>query len=110
MIRITSAQVTPAVRALFDPNAPAGLRCTAVLDGLTRGQVLTDDPVNPTWGVVYEATYGTLYPGGALNASTLAQVVSDFRRQGEVLLGFWPEDAVANILPPDAYYDGWIIR
>jgi hypothetical protein len=64
VISINASQVTPALKSLFDPNMPTGIRCFAVLDGGNSGKILTDDPDCPHWGTVWEADDGTLYRGG----------------------------------------------
>ena len=60
VISINASQVTPALKSLFDPNMPTGIRCLAVLDGGNSGKILTDDPDCPHWGTVWEADDGTL--------------------------------------------------
>ncbi len=45
MIEVPSAQITPELRALFDPRMPAGFRCFAVIAGDAAGRIFTDDPI-----------------------------------------------------------------
>jgi len=59
MIHITPSQVTPQLTALFDPHAPARLRCFSVLAGQDAGKIMTDDPGRPSRGIVWEAGDGT---------------------------------------------------
>jgi len=101
---------SPALRSLFNPRQPAALRCFAVLEGTAAGVVFTDDPLYPTWAVVQEGGFGTLYPGGDLPPAVLNQLIADLRPQGEVLIGLWPDDARLEQLPKDADYDGWVIE
>ena len=110
MREVHPTQVSPRLAALFDPNAPASLRCFAVLAGLVTGRTFTDDPIHPTWGVVWEMTDGTLYPGGAITAPRLQQAVSVLRPSGDVLIGYWPDDPLADLLPPAPEYDGTVLE
>lgn len=106
MIPITPDQVTPAIAALFDPDWPTAPRAQGVLAGITAGQILVDDPIRPAWAAVREATYGTLYPGGALTAPVLAALVAHFRLAGSVGIGCWPDAPLCAMLPPAPEYDG----
>jgi GNAT superfamily N-acetyltransferase len=109
MIEVSPNQVTPQLRALFDPSMPAGFRCFAVIAGDVAGRILTDDPARPTWGVVQEAAFGTLYPGGALTASTWNTLIAQLRVHGDVLIGLWPDDERIQLLPQNPDYDGWTL-
>lgn len=110
MIEIPLGQVTPILHRLIDPRLPAALRCFAVLEGTAAGKVFTDDPLNPTWAVVQETGFGTIYPGGDLPPAIINQLIADLRQQGDVLLGLRPDDVRPNQLPPDADYDGWMVE
>jgi RimJ/RimL family protein N-acetyltransferase len=107
---ITPEQVKPEFAALFDPQTPASLRICLVLSGLEPGKIITDDPVNPTWGAAWEAGDGTLYPGGALDQPVVNEVVADLRKSGDVLVGFWGDEAWLSLLPPNPQYDGWTLE
>jgi hypothetical protein len=109
MLRIFSDQVTPQLRSLFDPHMPAGFRCFAVLEGRVAGRILTDDPFEPTWGIVQEGAFGTLYPAGAIDAPTWRQLIADLRGDGDVLVGLWPDDERIDLLPPARDYDGFTL-
>ncbi len=63
MIAITAHEVTLAVAALFDPTQPTMPRAFNVLQGTVRGQILVNDLSQPTWAVVRDTIYGTLYFG-----------------------------------------------
>ena len=101
---------SPALRSLFDPRQPAALRCFAVLEGTAAGKVFTDDPLDPSWAVVQEGGFGSIYPVGDLPPAMLNQLIADLRPQGEVLIGLWPDDARLKQLPKDADYDGWVVE
>jgi hypothetical protein len=64
MYTISPSQLTPTITALFDPTTPTMLRAFNVLEGTVRGQMLVDDVAQPTWALVRDAIYGTLYLGG----------------------------------------------
>jgi RimJ/RimL family protein N-acetyltransferase len=109
VIDMRSIEVTPRLSALFDSAAPAALRCFAVLDGTAAGQILTDDPIGPTWAAVRDAGSSTLYLGGLLDAERVRDVVARLRQSGDVLVGTWPDDERLALLPPDPEYDGWTL-
>ncbi len=107
MIQINPNDVTPALRSLFRTDEPQARRCFAVLDGITHaGKIITDDPANPTWGVVWEAGDGTTHLGGRLDSAMLAEVFVNLRKENDVLVGLWLDDPRQALLPPDPYYDG----
>jgi len=60
----------------------------------------------PTWGAVQEGAFGTVYPGGALAASTWNRLISKLREDGDVLVGLWPDDERIQLLPLAPDYDG----
>jgi len=106
MIPISAQQVTSEIVALFDITKPTAPRAFNVLKGVTRGQILVDDQVHPNWAVVREATYGSLYFGGEINASLISELVEQFRQVGEVGIGCWLEDELNDMLPSNPDYDG----
>lgn len=110
MIELTPAHVTPRLTSLFDPNAPASIRCFGVLAGLENGKILADDLTDPTWGMVWEATDGTLYPGGTLDATIVQNAVNTLRVDGDVLVGFREGDPLAALLPPSPEYEGTVLE
>jgi hypothetical protein len=66
MRQITSDRVTSALRSLFRTDEPQARRCFAVLDGIApTGKIITDDPVDPAWGIVQEACDRSIYLGGS---------------------------------------------
>jgi hypothetical protein len=110
MHSVQPAQVTPTLQALFDPADPASHRCLAVLDGLTVGTILTDDPDRPAWAVAQEACDdGQTHLGGTLDAPTLGRLVTTLRATGDVLVGGWPGDPRLALLPADPDYTGWVL-
>jgi hypothetical protein len=104
MISINPGQVTPALRSLFDPDMPTGIRCFAVLAGGNSGKILTDDPDRPLWAYVWEADDGSLYRGGAQERDVLQRVIAVLRQDGTVALGYRDGDPSVNLFPaePDA--------
>jgi len=110
IVELNSAQVSPALRRLFSPADPASLRGFAVLEGHAAGRIFTDQPENPTWALVQEAAFGSLYLGGSLSAPLLHQLTSQLRREGDVLIGLWAEDPRWQLLPPDPDYSGYTLE
>jgi RimJ/RimL family protein N-acetyltransferase len=110
IVELDSAQVSPALRALFEASDPASLRSFAVLDGHAAGRIFTDRTDNPKWGMVQEAAFGSLYLGGDLSAALLHQLTSQLRREGDVLIGLWAEDPRWQLLPPDPDYSGFTLE
>lgn len=111
MITMPGDQANGAVRALFDgASLPAGVRCCAVLDGYFPGTVHTDDAEHPTWAVLHESVYGTLYPAGAVTKDTLTALVKDYRSRGEALIGCWPGDPIRAVLPDSPQYEGAVLE
>jgi GNAT superfamily N-acetyltransferase len=103
-------QVTPDLRALFDPADPASLRCFAVLDGHAAGRIFTDHPDRPIWGAVQEAAFGSLYLGGDVQQTTLQHLVTKLRQDGEVLMGLWLDDPCWSLLPASPDYSGYTVE
>ncbi len=99
-------QVTPELKALFDPGDPASLRCFAVLEGNLAGRFLADNSSHPAWGIVQEAAHGTIYLGGVLDASLVSEVVATLREDSDVLVGLWHGDRRLDLLPSHPDYIG----
>lgn len=106
MISIAHHQITPAITDLFDITRPTMPRAFHVLEGITRGQIIVDDPDQPTWAAVRETAFGTLYLGGQVDGALLESLVNHFRQTGDVGLGCWPQDELNDMLPPAPDYDG----
>jgi hypothetical protein len=109
LIEISPAQVTALFKAHFHPRDPAGLRCLAVLEGIRAGKIIVDDPQKPNWLVVYENTFGTIYPEGEIGPDTLFKIITHLRSEKMVLLGLWPDDQRWEIVPPDFDYEGRVL-
>lgn len=107
MIKISSDQVTPAIRSLFRRDEPQAPRCFRVLDGVIRaGKIITDNLATPTWSVVQEPFDQSLYFGGAIDANIVSTVIARLRLESDVLVGMWLDDARLDLLPGDNTYDG----
>jgi RimJ/RimL family protein N-acetyltransferase len=105
--RIPAHQVSPHLRSLFDVSQPMAIRCFAVLDGLIRGQIWTNDVAQPTWGAVQEAAFGTLFLAGQPTASLVHELVEELRKDLDVALALWPDHRYIQLLPSSPDYDGW---
>lgn len=103
---IEPRDVSPALAGLFDMGWPTVLRAMNVLEGTTRGVILADALASPRWAAVYERAFGTLYPGGQVDAPLLAELVARCRAIGGVGIGCWPASELSALLPPDPDYDG----
>ena len=109
MLRLQPNQLTPKHRDLFKLDVPAGLLCFGVLDGNTAGIIFTDSADTPTWAVVREAAFGTLFPAGSVTKTILTTLVDEFRQQGDTLIGLWLDDPLLAILPDAPQYDGRVL-
>ncbi len=86
MIEITSSQVTPLIKSLFDRSDPTWVRCRAVLGSGNAGRIFVDDPELLKMGYVWEREDGHLYQGGEKDWQVVRQIVELLRRQGTVAL------------------------
>jgi hypothetical protein len=73
-------KATEKIRELLPVNVPAGIRCVAVLDGIMPGRIFSDDLLQPTWAILQETTFSTIYVGGAVTALILAEVIEKLRQ------------------------------
>jgi GNAT superfamily N-acetyltransferase len=105
-ITIAPQQVTPELLALFDISRPTMPRAFNVLEGVTRGEILVDDPSRPSWAAVREAMFGTLYLGGQVDSSLLTFLVEHFRQSGQVGIACWLDDPLNEMIPSDPDYGG----
>ncbi len=115
MIRITAAQVTPAVRSLFRSDEMQARRCFAVLEGSDpTGKILVDNLLDPHWAVVQETYDHDLFLGGDMdsptNAAAFAEVFAALRQEGDVLVGLPSDDPRLALFPADPYYDAWVLE
>src|SRR5512139_3752839 len=100
MMSITPDLVSDELRSMFHPGIPTGIRALSVLAGGNAGRILTDDPVRPRWGLVWEADDGTLYRGGEYSEAILKEAVGLLRQNGIVALGFRDGDPDVDRFPP----------
>jgi RimJ/RimL family protein N-acetyltransferase len=106
LIQLNSAQVTPALKSLFDQPMPSEIRYFAVLEGGIPGQIFTDDATNPTWGIVRETTYGATYLGGTFDAQSVSEIITELRKSGDVVIGAYLDDPLIALLPTPFEHDG----
>lgn len=99
MIELALTEITPAFRALFRTDEPHPTRLPAVLTGMAHGKLLTDNPTNPTWGIVQEGYDGCIYLGGEPSPTTIAAVITQLRKERMVLALVWPTDPRTALLP-----------
>lgn len=107
IINVSPEEASPALRALFDVDQPLAIRCFAVLDGNICGPIWTDDPVRPTWGIVQESAYDTLFLGGQPDAGLVHELIADLRQGAGAEIGLWPDHPYNQLLPPDPDVDSW---
>jgi RimJ/RimL family protein N-acetyltransferase len=101
LIEIAPDQVTLELSELFDRDIPTSIRCFAVLGGGNAGRIFVDDLAHPHLGYVWEQDDGTLYQGGAIDATQLKEMVALLRQTGTVALGFGKHDPILDIFPPE---------
>lgn len=107
LIAVPAHRVSPALRALFAEDQPLALRCFAVLDGSIRGQIWTDDLIQPTWGAVQELAWDTLFFGGQPSVRLVHDLIAKLQREGGVELALWPDHPYNQLLPPNPDVDTW---
>jgi RimJ/RimL family protein N-acetyltransferase len=100
MIEIHPEQVLPRTKLLFNLRDPAGLRCIAVLDGLRPGRIFADSEKEPSWVVVWESTFGAIYPAGNICRYALGELIQRFRKERMVFFGLWLEDPLWYLVTP----------
>jgi len=110
IVQINTQQVTPPLRALFNVADPASLRCFAVLDSHAAGRIFTNHPETPTWGVVQEGAFGSIYLGGDIQPSTLSLLITHLRAGGNVLVGMWQDDPRWSLFPTTPDYSGFTLE
>ena len=111
MIRITPAQVTPAIRALFQTDEMQAVRCFAILEGSApKGKIFVDNLTDPRWALVQEAYDNDLFLGGNVDAAVFAGAFAALRQEGDVLTGMPYDDPRLTLFPPDPYYDNTVLE
>jgi hypothetical protein len=107
MIELAPDQVVSAFRTLFPVEGHTYRRCFAVLEGISGGRILTDDPTSPSWGAVHElSSDGSLFLGGALTRDLVASVIEELRRERMVTIGLTQNDPLGDLLPNNATEEG----
>ncbi len=106
LLQLDPNQATPELKALFNPSDPAALRCQAVMEGQTVGTIFTDHPETPTWGILQEATFGSIYLGGVVPAEVIPELLASQRASRDVLVGLWEKDPRWLLFPFEADYSG----
>lgn len=101
-------RMTRKQRALFNEDEPAGLRLTGVLDGILPGKISVDDLQQPKRAYARESTYGTIYLAGEWENVGVHTLIDDLRQGGEVMIGLWPGDPRAALLPLPTDYEGTV--
>jgi len=103
MVVLRPGEATEAVRRLMPRAGHTWRRCVAVLDGLSRGRILTDDASDPTWAAVQEFSEdNVLYLGGTLRREQVAALIDTLRRDRSVSVGLRGEDVLVGLLPAGA--------
>ena len=108
MIEISPSNISPALKAFFDPRGPAGLRCISVLEGIRPGKIFADSSSFPTWVIVWESVFGALYPSGEVNLSALSELIRRFRKERMIFLGLWPADHLWKSIHPKFDQESWV--
>jgi len=101
LIEIKPGQVTPAIKGLFDPKMPTGVRCFAVLGGGNAGRIFVDDLQHPSMSLVWERDDGNLYRGGVTDWQVVAELVHVLRQTSPVALAFRDGDPSVEQFPPE---------
>lgn len=109
MLSITQQEVTPEILNLFDLNNPTMPRAFNVLEGIISGQILVDNLTQPSWAVVREGIYGTLYFGGQITSSVIPSIFGHFFQFGGIGVGCWLDNPLNKILPDSPDYDGFTL-
>ena len=109
MLSITKQEVTPEILNLFDLDNPTMPRAFNVLEGIIKGQMLVDNLNEPSWAVVREGIYGTLYFGGQITSSVVPSIFEHFFQFGGIGVGCWLDNPFNKILPANPDYDGFTL-
>jgi hypothetical protein len=110
IIQLTPDQITPEIKTLLDPADPAFLRCMAVLEGHAAGRIFTNHPETPSWVVVQEDAFDSIYLAGGLRPTLLQQLITDLRTEGDVLVGLWEQDPRWSLMPVAPDYSGYTLE
>ncbi len=100
MIELTPNQGSPALRSLFATSGHTFRRCFAVLDGISGGRILTDNPAAPNWGAVHElSSDGSLFLAGSFSRDLVTEIINVLRRDRMVTIGLTDDDPWLALLP-----------
>lgn len=106
MLVLYPHQALDKLKALFDRDCPAAFRLCAALDSDFPARIFTDHAENPTWAVLQERAFGTLYLAGNFPERQLTAIIEHtLQDSDEVLFGYWPwqEEAFQPLFPPLQY-------
>ena len=84
-------------------------RAFNVLEGIIKGQMLVDNLNSPSWAVVREGIYGTLYFGGEITSSVVPSIFEHFFQFGGIGVGCWLDNPLNKLLPANPDYDGFTL-
>jgi hypothetical protein len=84
LVELTPQDVTPALIALQDRTLPSAFRAVAVLEGECKGRIWTNDSAKPTWLIVQEGVFGTLFWSGAVTAEILRPLIARISQESAV--------------------------
>jgi GNAT superfamily N-acetyltransferase len=101
-----SEEIASRLSALFTDDRPIPIRMWAILDGITQGRILADDPQAPSFAVVQERAEGTAYIGGAPSRLALDEAVARLRQEQEVVVCLWRDSPLGALLPDAPDYVG----
>ena len=86
MIEIDAAESAPALRPLFDPDAPDHPRLFSALRGLHPSRAWVDATPSPRWCALRSGWFGRTFLGGTAGADELAPAIEALRASGQVVL------------------------
>jgi hypothetical protein len=107
MIELRPGSPAPSIRRLYPTSGHTWRRAFAVLDGRSRGRILSEDLTNPTWAAVQEySDDSVLYLAGTLTRELVADLIEGLRRDRIVTVGFVEDDPLLDVLPSDPDFSG----
>jgi GNAT superfamily N-acetyltransferase len=101
-----TAEIASQLETLFTGNRPIPTRLWAILDGITQGRILVDEPAHPTFALIQDLTEGTTYLGGAMAPAVLRDAFAIARTYHEIVIGLWSGDPLVSALPAGLSYAG----
>jgi GNAT superfamily N-acetyltransferase len=109
MIELNAQEIPKAITALFRFDVPAGHRLKAALNGDFPFRIFADNPMSPTWAVLLEFAFDTIYPAGMIDRPLLKGLIRHLCQEREVLLGLWHDDPLITLVPDNPDYQGKVI-